>query len=491
MTSVRKALALSLAERYVLLVLGLAGNMLVARLLTPEQIGMYSVALAVIALAQVLRDFGIGSFLIQQRDLTSAHLQTAFGVSLIAGSVLFSLMTFSAPWIAAFYADPGVAGLLRICALNFLLLPFCTISLSLLRREMQFDRVAVANVGGTLAGLATTILLALQGWGASGLAIGSVCGNATTGLIAWWVRGTDRSMLRPAFSEWRSVLGFGGQAALANAVTSVAVNINDLAVGKLMGFGAVAIISRAQGLMALFHRDLMETIRGVAYPAFARGHREGADLEDRWCQSVGAVTVFAWPFYGFISLLALETLRLLFGPQWDSAAPLVPAFCMAGAAAATSNLIFPLLMASGRIDLVTRAEVVYQPLRALMLVAIVAWWESVLAYAIGFMIILSAQTPLAYWVKGLHLPTRWSVLLKHLLASVIVTAATLALPLAWSWHMGLGRVEPLPVWQTALLALVALIAWVIAIEWTGHPVSRDPLFARFMLHRKLMHRWRT
>ena len=69
MTSVRRALAISFAERYALIVLALAGNMLVARLLTPEEIGIYSVSLAVIGIAQVLRDFGIGSFLIQEKEI--------------------------------------------------------------------------------------------------------------------------------------------------------------------------------------------------------------------------------------------------------------------------------------------------------------------------------------------------------------------------------------------------------------------------------------
>ena len=67
MTSVRRALALSLVERYLTLAIALGSNMVLARLLTPDQIGVYSVSLAVIGLAQALRDFGVGSYLIQEK----------------------------------------------------------------------------------------------------------------------------------------------------------------------------------------------------------------------------------------------------------------------------------------------------------------------------------------------------------------------------------------------------------------------------------------
>ena len=88
MTTVRRALALSFIERYFSIVLALGSNMVLARLLTPEQIGVYSVSLAVIGVAHVLREFGVGNFLIQQKDLHDDHVRTAFGLALAVGGLL-------------------------------------------------------------------------------------------------------------------------------------------------------------------------------------------------------------------------------------------------------------------------------------------------------------------------------------------------------------------------------------------------------------------
>lgn len=62
MTSVSRSLLISLSECYFLIALQLVSFVVLARLLTPEDIGLYSVSAAFIGLAHVVRDFGVGSY---------------------------------------------------------------------------------------------------------------------------------------------------------------------------------------------------------------------------------------------------------------------------------------------------------------------------------------------------------------------------------------------------------------------------------------------
>ena len=140
MSGVRRALAFSVGERYLMLVVALGSNMIIARLLTPEAIGIYSVSLAVIGIAQVMRDFGVASYLIQETNLTDSHIRTAFGILLIMGIGVAGVLLLAAPYIATLYHESAMVGTLRICALNFFLLPFTTVSLALLRRECQVKK---------------------------------------------------------------------------------------------------------------------------------------------------------------------------------------------------------------------------------------------------------------------------------------------------------------------------------------------------------------
>jgi len=210
MSSIRGALLFSFAERYALIVIGLASNLLIARLLTPVQIGVYSVTLAVMSIAQVLRDFGVASYMIQEKELTDEHIRTALGVTLVIGVGLAVVVAVAAPWVAVFYSEPQMRELLWLGAVNFLLLPFSTISLALLRRSLAFKAVAMVNLVASLSGALTSVTLSWLGFGPMGLVAGTLVVSATTGLAAWWAQG-DRRVLRPGLSQWRSLFKFGAQ----------------------------------------------------------------------------------------------------------------------------------------------------------------------------------------------------------------------------------------------------------------------------------------
>lgn len=479
MISVHRALFLSVAERYVLIAISLASNILLARLLTPEEIGIYSVSLAIIGIVQVLRDFGIGNFLIQEKNLTEAHIRTAFGISLVIGSTLAVAVYLAAPMAEIFYQEPRVLETMRISAINFMTLPFCTVSMALLRREMVFTRMITVTLTATTIGFAVSITLASAGQGPNSMAIGAVVSNLVTGMGAWLAR-TSRQLLLPSFSEWRALLKFGAQSSITNIVTSIAMDINDLVLGKILGFAPVAIVSRAQGLTNLFHRDLMAAIRNVAYPAFAKAHREGEPIEERYIDSVAAVTVFAWPFYGFTALYALEIIRLMFGTQWDAAVHLVPVYCCAGAVAATSNLLLNAVMAVGRNDLVMKAELLFQPIRALLIITAALIYQSLLSCAVAYLIAFTMQTPLLYFFKSNCIPNNYWKLLADVSRSAAVTLVALAVPCAIAIQAGIGRQEPVSLVLLAVSALLCAICWLVALIIFKHPLVLHPISKRII-----------
>src|SRR3546814_12539477 len=100
----------------------------------------------------------------------------------------------------------------------------------------------------------------------------------------------------------------------------------------------------------------------VLLPAFAAKLRQGHALKDSYLRGVAYLTAVGWPFSVVLALLAHPILRVLFGPQWDAAVPLVQILCLAGAITPFVHLGRPLFIALGRIDLGLRIQLVVQPL---------------------------------------------------------------------------------------------------------------------------------
>jgi O-antigen/teichoic acid export membrane protein len=258
------------------------------------------------------------------------------------------------------------------------------------------------------------------------------------------------------------------------------MDANDLVVGKVLGFFSVAILSRAQGLMNMFHREVMTAVRGVALPAFAAAHRSGEALEAQYARSVALVTVFAWPFYGLIALYALEVLRLLYGSQWDAAAPLVPIFCLAGAIAAVNALIPSLVIAVGRIDLVTRAELILQPFRFICIAVAAVVSRSVEACGLAYLLAAVVALPVFLLVKVRAVPHSGHGLARQMLSSLGVTVIALIPATVHVSLSGFGRAEPMATATVAISGVVSVFVWVAAAKWLRHPICSEPLFIRFL-----------
>ncbi len=477
MISVRRALGFSVLERLLLIALNLFSYVLLARLLTPAEIGLYSVAAALVGVLQVLREFGVGSYLIQAEHLKQERLDSALGLALVLALLAFGVTWFAGPYAAHFYDAEGIAAVLRVVALNFLLLPFCSIGQSLLRRGMQFDHLLHINVAAGVLGVVVTMTLAYAGAGPASPAWGSVATNLTLAAGCWLSLGTGNRPRRASLRGWGEMMHFGRQSATAGVVTTIAVDINDLVVGRVLGLAPVALLSRAMGLMNLWQRDLMVAVRNVAQPAFANANREQQPLEPLYLRGFSAVLVMSLPYYGLIGLYPLESLRLLAGPQWDAAVPLVRVFAVAGALSSFSTLIPTLLLACGRIDLASRVDIRFALFRMTAVVASALIFRSLMAVALALLLVF-ALSPLPFFhYKQACVPADKAAMLSATWRSVAVAATSLLLPFTVTVAHGLARATPLSLWLFLLLAGSVVPIWLLALKWWAHPLAQEPLLA--------------
>jgi len=387
--NVRKSLLISFGEKYAVLLISIVSTMILARLLSPAEIGIFSVSVAVVGIAQMIRDLGVTQYLIVEQDLTRDRIRAAFGVTIVISWSLAAALYFGRGSIADFYGEPKLHTALSVLCFNFLLIPFGNPVLSLLRREMAFGALFWINTLTAIVRESMAVGLAFAGFGFMSLVWGSFAAVATTALLATLYR-PSQAWVMPGFREWRRVLKFGLPASATSFVSEVGTSTADLALGRIQGFAEVGLYSRAMGLVNLFHHNIMSAVRWVSLPAFAADQRDGNALQANYLKSISYVTVVAWPFYGFLCLMAYPIIRILFEDQWDASVPLVRILAVAGMIAATWNLASQILMVIGLVRKVFWAEVVIQSARVVLI--IVAAFHSlelvacaqIVAYVIGF-----------------------------------------------------------------------------------------------------------
>jgi len=161
-------------------------------------------------------------------------------------------------------------------------------------------------------------------------------------------------------------------------------------------------------------------------PALSSVNRSGGPVEAKFIASVTNVTVVAWTFYGFAALFPLELLRLMFGPQWDMSAPLVPIFCLAGAASALNSLVPTVMLATGHSGIVATAELILQPIKAVGLSIVIYYYRDLEVFSLGFTCVAMVSVPYWYALKQRYLPTDFAALGMKSARNLLLVGITLA-----------------------------------------------------------------
>jgi O-antigen/teichoic acid export membrane protein len=366
----RLSFLVSFAEKYCLLVLNTVGAMVLARLLTPAEVGLYAIGAVLAGLLQVLRDFGVGAYLVQAPQLTPAILRAAFTVNLLVGWTLAATAYVAAGPVAAFYAEPRLQTVVQLLAINFLLLPFSALALPCLRRQLRFAAIFIINASQTLAQLAVSVWLAWRGFAHLSLVWGAVAGTVAALLASLCCRPRGLPW-RPGWCGVGAIWRFGAVSTGGTVVDETGVAAPDLIIGKLIGVSEVAMFGKAMGVINVFNQLVTAAISPVIFPLFAASARAGADLRAAYLRTASYVTALAWPFFGSVALLAPAIVRVLYGAQWDAAVPLIRVICLGSALYSMFGMARYLFVAMGEVGAQARLDATAVPVRiaALLLAA--------------------------------------------------------------------------------------------------------------------------
>ena len=150
MNSVRKKISIQFVASNSAMAVNFLLSIILSRMMTPAEIGIFSMSAVIVGLAHVFRDFGVASFIKSQKELTPEILRAAMGV-LICASWTIAALLFVLSWpIADFYRQDGVRPTLQVLAAGFMFIPFGSISQAVLGRDLQAEKRAIVTAISTI-----------------------------------------------------------------------------------------------------------------------------------------------------------------------------------------------------------------------------------------------------------------------------------------------------------------------------------------------------
>lgn len=391
--ALRRAFMISFGSAGGQFVLAFASNIILSRLLLPAEIGIFSVAMAVMTILHALREFGIGGYIIKERELTDDKIRTVFGVALLFSWSVAALIYFSRGAIAEFYSEPRVADIFALLSINFIMLPFGQPAFVLLRREQNYSRLTMIMLSSAFAGAGTSILFAVLGYGPIALAYGALAATGINVALSLLSRPGHILML-PSLKEWRSVCGFGGKSSLTTIIMQVGMQAPELLMGRFLGFTAVGLYSRGIGIAKLIETFFVNAVSWVTGAEFGALHRSAQSLADLVLKTTNYTLVICWPALIFLALKSETVIWILYGETWLPAAPLVQALCLARGLQMIVSQAPSVYEGTGAINLRLRNEIILQ---------IVSVGLLLIGVQYGLIAVAWLRVPLGIIVVAVHL----------------------------------------------------------------------------------------
>lgn len=466
MSSIYRSIFFSALERYGSLVLLFLSTAVLARLLAPGEVGIYAVINAIVSvIAASFQEFGGANYLIQKKSLSKRNIQTAFTITFCISIMIGATLFMGRDALVWFFKQDGLKAGIAVSTLTFALTPFSVTISALLRRDMEFGKLAICNLAANFVSIAVSIALAVLHYSFMAPIWGTVAGNVilTILLIASC---KDMRIFRPSLWEYPDVMRFGlysGAISIINVFYNLAPQ---LFLARILDFAAVGLYSRAIGVTQVFDKLVGQVLGPVIMPAIFAQTQTGGNLKRIYLDAISLLTAVHWPFLTFMAILAQPIILIWLGPTWLEIVPLVRMTCIAYLSLFASCLTYPILVAVGSVRDALVSSLISLPPSLLVIFA--ASFFGVKAVAASALLTLPFQAAVAIYFINRHLDIRLSDLVRATFKSGIVALCSSAPAAICALMVEFGMLGP--ILGLGLACASAMICWLASMVVTEHPL---------------------
>lgn len=450
-------------------------GVILARVLVPEDFGVFAAILIFNEVASSIVSSGIVTALIQRKDVQESHYSTALMMQIVLGILACFTLAAVSSWVGDFFHNPLAGRVLRVMSLYLLILPFIAIPTAMLRKQINFRSTGIAEITQQLAGGLLSVALALGGWGVWSLVYGRLIGNALMAFhLAYLARWRPRFHF--ARQAQRDLFSFGAKVVLVNILNDLASNVDYLLVGRFLGPAQLGFYSRAYYLMTLPVTRITAVMNNVLFSAFAAVQEDEAALKNGLLKAICYISLITFPLLTGLFWVAPAFIHVIYGDKWMASVLPLQIMCFAGMLFSVEPVAVSAITARGFIGLEVRRQFFYL-LVLLAGVFIGSYWGilgvsfAVVAASLIFMVMLQQ-------LLDRLLRVSWRELLAILAPSIFACQGMCVVLISFreiarkyfpvdSVAMLLGSV---------LLGSLWYLAYFLFFRWgKSHPVAREAL----------------
>lgn len=364
-------------------------SLVLARMLGPEASGTLQMVVIFTTIMQVFVDSGLGNALIQKKNADDLDFSSVFYFNVVVCILMYLIMFFAAPWIAAFYKMPELTAIVRVQSLMLVISGVRNVQQAYVSRNLMFRRFFFATLGGSLGAAVVGITMACLGFGVWSL-VGQYLFNLAASTLFLWITVKWRPKRMFSFERLKSLLSYGWKFLVSKLIDTLYLEMRQLIIGKFYTKSDLAFYNEGKKLPNLIVTDINSSIDSVLLPTMSNVQDDKACICAMTRRSIKISTYIMMPMMVGLAVCAEPLVTLLLTEKWLPCVPYLRIFCITYALHPVHTANLNAIKALGRSDLFLILEIIKKGVGVILLALTMFQGVMVMAYSLLVSTLLSS-----------------------------------------------------------------------------------------------------
>ncbi len=290
----------------------------IARILTPEDVGVMALAVMIIGIGRLVLDLGLGMAIIRDKNTDETQLNTVFWISLFVAAVLYFAITFSAGPISGFLNNSTIGNIIHLSNLVLFFESCRLVPNSILRKNLEFKNLAIISTVNSVTYSAISLTLAFSNYGLYSLLYAYIFSSLLSAVMSYRLSGWYPKF-KISLKKSRSLLKFGINLSFSSIISYINENIERLLLAKYIGVFELGVYHFVKRIISLPQQLLSQNIGVATYPILAKIKDDDAELSRTYLFLLRSMSLIAFPTLSFLAFTSEAWIPVIFGGKWESA----------------------------------------------------------------------------------------------------------------------------------------------------------------------------
>jgi teichuronic acid exporter len=430
-------------------------QIILARLLLPTDYGIIALVVIFTSIAGVFVQSGLNTALIQKKDADEADFSSVFYLSLLIACLIYIILFFAAPFIAAFYKIPEITPVFRVLSITLFFGAFNSIQNAVVARNLQFKKLFFSSTGAILVSGTVGIYMAYTGFGVWAL-VGQQISNQLFVTLILWFTVKWRPLLLFSLGRLKNLFSFGWKLLVSSLISTLSLDLRSLIIGKICNPAILGFYNRGQQFPSIIVSNINGSIQSVMLPVLASQQDNRPRVKDMVRRAIITSSFLIFPMMAGLAATAEPLVKLLLTDKWLPCVPFLQIFCAVYALWPIHTANLQAINALGRSDIFLKLEIIKVSVSLIILGVTVVY--GVYAIALGQLLsgILAAFINASPNRKLLNYNYKEQI--KDIMPSLLLSLLMGTIVYSIKWFI-------MPVWMTLIIQVCVGIAVYVGMAW--------------------------